>query len=222
MASPTNAVMRGEAQLLVQDTSTTSAGLTSAQWTTLLNISLRWFYDNTEKRVKTQQTFVTVASGDTETASTATFPEILQVYRDAGGAGATNNILDRMSWSEIRYRQFVDSTSGIPQNVACVKQAGSGVNTWKVALFPIPNAAFVLVADVRDYPTALSGDSDVVELGDHEARIVVILAAILAAPLLGRPDLADSLAKQLPQMLQDKLVSFVTHDEIKTTERGAA
>ena len=219
MASPTNAVMRGEAQLLVQDTSSTSAGLTSAQWTTLLNIALRWFYDNTEKRIKSvtlvTSATVTPMAGVSSFAVDTAWPEILQ-------ASMSGTVMDRMSWSEIMYRQKVDTAQAAAGTHWAAVRKGGASSTWILAVYPLLSGDANITGLVRDYPTALSGDSDVVELGDHEARIVVIIAAILACPLLGRQDLADGLTAMLPQMLRDKMSSFVTHDEIKTTERGAA
>lgn len=219
MASPIVSTMRTEAKLLVQDSSSTNAGLSDANWLVLFNIALRWFYDNTEKRVKAV-TLVTGASV-TPMAGVSSFnvntgwPEILEASK--GGT-----VLDRMGWSEIMYRQKVDSAvASTPTHWAAVRKGGASA-TWLLALYPLPDADMDIAGLVRDYPTALTADGDTIELGDHEARIVIILASILACQLLSRPDLSEKLVSLLPQMMQDKMASFVTHDELKTMERAAA
>jgi hypothetical protein len=221
VASPSLATMRGECQLLVQDTSTVGAGLSNANWTTLINLALRWFYDNTEKRVKSATIVTSYAAGVTSqsTDAGAIYPEIVgPITAVVHGQSSPVIVLDPMTWGEVAHRQSHDTTLAAPVTVARVKKSGAATNTWLIALYPMPDQTYDVSALVRDYPTALSGDSDVVELGDHEARIVVVIASIIAAPLLGRPDLVQTLNGMLPKMLQDKMQSFVTHDEIKTLE----
>lgn len=211
--------MQANVRLWIQDTNTTTApAFTAPQITTFINTALLWWYENNEKRVK----YVTLvadwdaAIADKDGDATCLYPEIMGVYLSTSGIDIP---LDPISWGEMRFRQ-IDTTPGTPTHYAKLKYGSAAVsaaaqNKWKFALFPIPDTANnVLKGTVRDYPVQLSADADIVDLGDMEAKCVEIIAAIFAAPRMGRQDLAQDLMGLLPQMIQDKLATHETHAEV--------
>ncbi len=216
----TRATMVSNVRLFIQDTDiTVSTAFTDAQLTTFINLALRWLYENVEKRIK----YVTlVADWDTgvyakDGDATAVYPEILEVSLVV----SSNDFpLVPMEWSEIRHRQQIDSTTGTPSHYGKLKYGGAAVgsglqNLWKFALHPVPSTDNnVLKGVVRDYPVALSADADIVDLGDFEAQLAEILAAIFAAPRMGRPELAQDLMGLLPKFVQDKLETHMKRDEV--------
>lgn len=224
MAAPALSTMRGNVQLLIQDTNTSVApALTTAQYTTFINLALRWWYENTEKRIKavTAIATVTVSSYEQDGDATFLYPEILGAYLDLAGA-ATDVVspMRRCEWNAIKDRQKIDGTPGTPRFYAAQKYGAAGVgasaqNKWRFAFWQVPDDAdvYTLKATVRDYPTALSADADIVDLGDFEANCVEIIAAIFAAPRIGRPELAEDLMGLLPKMIQDKLDTHRSKDE---------
>jgi hypothetical protein len=219
MAAPTLLAMRNNVRLLIQDTNTTtSPAFTDAQLTTFVNYGLMWWYENNEKRIKYATLVAVFTIGATEKDGDATciYPEILEV--SLVDVNSIDSPLEEMSWGEMRFRQASDTVKGIPTHYAKLKYGGSGVgaaaqNLWKFALYPAPAAAPVIKGVVRDYPVALSADADIVDLGDFEAKCVEIIAAILAAPRMGRPELAQDLMGLLSKTVQDKLQTR-SHDEM--------
>jgi hypothetical protein len=214
MAAPTRATMVANVRLFIEDkNSTTTPSLTDAEVTTFINTGLLWWYVNNEKRVKTA-TLVTTWGNDTqEMAGDADclYPEILQCYY-AGNARA----LIRMDWTELLGRGLASDT---PSHIAMLKMGGGAVsaaaqNLWRFAIFPQPSAGAAVTGIVRPHPVQLSADADIVDLGDYEARCVEIIAAILGAPRIGRPDLAQDLAAMLPKLIQDKLATHRMRDEV--------
>lgn len=217
----TRATMVSNVRLFVQDTDTTvSTAWTDAQITTFINLAVRWLYENYEKRVK----YVTlIADWDTgvyqkDGDAATVYPEILEVSLVA--TGSADLPLIPLEWSELRYRQQIDNATGTPSHYAKLKYGGAAVgsglqNLWKFALHPIPSADNnVLKGVVRDYPVALSADADIVDLGDFEAQLAEIIAAIFAAPRMGRPELAEDLMGLLPKLIQDKLDTHRSRDEV--------
>ena len=219
MAAPTLSTMRSNFRLLIQDTSTTSPGFTDAQTTTWINLALMWWYENNEKRIKTATAIASISAGTYEQDGGATFlyPEILGAHLDGSGVDGVQP-LKRVGWNDIKTHQHLDAVTSSPVCYAALKYGAAGVgaaaqNLWKFAFWRVPVAGLSLECIVRDYPTALSADADIVDLGDFEAKCVEIIAAIFAAPRVGRPELAEDLLGLLPKMIQDKLDTHRTRDE---------
>jgi hypothetical protein len=219
MAAPIRSAMVTNVRLYIQDTNTTTApAFTDAQITTWINTALLWWYENYEKRIK-YVTLVTayalnlfVKDGD----ASCIYPEILEVGTKVGTSDE-DEPLDRMGWTELRARQT--TSTGTPTHFAALKYGGAGIgvaaqNLWKFALLPRPAGEVVLRGVVRDYPVQLSADADIVDLGDYEGKCVEIIAAILAAPRSGRPELAQDLMGLLPRLVQDKLEAHTKRDEV--------
>lgn len=215
----TRATMVSNVRLFIKDTSSVGQSFTDAQLTTFINLALRWLYENYEKRIKYAtivadwDASVSTQNGD----ATCIYPEIIEVFHvESTGLDLT---LKELPWGELRYRQNLEA-EGSPVYYAKLKYGGAAVgsglqNLWKFALLPIPSTAnHVLKALVRDYPVALSADADIVDLGDFEAQLAEIIASIFAAPRMGRPDLAADLMGLLPKMLQDKLDTHRSREEV--------
>jgi hypothetical protein len=214
--------MVADVRLLIQDTNTTTAtAYTAAQITTFINTALLWWYENNERRIKyativaTWSIGVLIQDGD----ATCLYPEILSVNYE--GNAATKDVpLEELPWAELRDRQQYALATGTQTHYAKLKYGGAAVsasaqNKWKFALYPVPDAGVILKAVVRDYPVQLSADADIVDLGDFEGQCVSIIAAILAAPRAGRPELAQDLTAMLPQIIRDKLETHATRLEVK-------
>lgn len=205
----------------IQDTSSTAQAFTDAQLTKWINTGLLWMYEGSEKRIK----YVTlVADWDTDTDvkdgdASCLYPEILGAYIvDANGLDVP---LEYLPWGDIRARQAGNPTlEDPPTHYSKLKYGGAAVsaaaqNLWKFALYPIPLANNnVIKGVVRDYPVLLSADADLIDLGEWEAECVEVIAAIIAAPRMGRPDLAQDLMGLLPKWIQDKLQTHATRDEV--------
>lgn len=212
--------MTTNVRAFIQDSSTTAQAFTDAQLWKWINTGLLWMYEGSEKRVKTATLVADWDLGVYEKAGDATciYPEILELSL-SGGAGAGEIPLRRMDWSELRYRQQLEST-GTPTHWSALKKGGGGVgaaaqNLWLFALLPVPSANNnVINGVVRDYPTLLTAGADLIDLGDYEIECVEIIAAIIAAPRKNRPDLASDLMGLLPKMIQDKLQTHATRDEV--------
>ena len=221
MAAPTLTTMMANVRLYIQDLDTTvSSSFTDAQLTTFINSALMWWYENNEKRVKS----VVAIAALTETYeqdgdATFLYPEILGMGLDySGNPGLTP--LVRIGWNEMRMRQNRYNTTGGPTHYAALKYGAAAVsaaaqNKWKFAFGPsIPTTAtYSATAIVRDYPVALSAGADICDVGDFEGKCIEIIAAILAAPRMGRPELAEDLMGLLPKLIQDKLQTHRVHDE---------
>lgn len=215
MASPTLTTMLVQSRLWGVDTSTSAPAATDAQWTIWINVALRWYWENTEKRTKEVLMLGSLSGGEGDIEADAGFiyPEIISVWLTISGLSSIGQPLDRMEWSELRLRQASTAPSAAPTHWAAIKEAGAG-GKWRVGLLPTTNAADTVTALVRVYPVALASGSDVIDLGDAEADQVCIIAAIFAAPRIGRPELATDLMQLLPKMLQDKMTSHAVHDEV--------
>ena len=204
----------------INDSSTTSQTFSDATLTKWLNTGLYWMYESAEKRVKDATLVATWTSGTAELAgdSTTLYPEILSVSIPDSGTG-TETILEELPWAELRQRQVNDGTTATPTHYAKLKLGAAGVgaaaqNKWRFALYPIPNAAIALTGFVRDYPTALSADADIVDLGQWECECIEVIAAVIAAGRMGRPELGQDLMGLLPKWIQDKLQTHAVQDEM--------
>lgn len=221
MAAPTLTTMMSNVRLFIQDTDTTvSPAFTDAQLTTFINAALMWWYENNEKRIKAVTALASVTAGAFEQDGDATFlyPEIFGLHLDASGIPGVFP-LDRIGWNEIKLRQTRNETTSEPRFYAALKYGGAAVsaaaqNKWKFAFYPIPGSGFSATAIVRDYPVALSAGADICDVGDFEGKCIEIIAAIFAAPRMGRPELAQDLMGLLPKMIQDKLETHAKHDEV--------
>jgi len=86
-----------------------------------------------------------------------------------------------------------------------------------MALYPIPDTSNNVIGGlVRDYPVQLSSGTDAVDLGDFEARLCVVVAAVILNTLNGRTDLNESIVTLLPQFLRDKLATHEVRAEINS------
>lgn len=216
--------MQDELRFFLQDTDTSvGTDFTDAQLRILLNHALLWMYENMEKRVK----YATLISSWSANAyfqdgdSGTIYPEIMQVFlqrTDLAAGNTEDKPLIPMPWSELVNRQAEVSATSSPTHYAAVKYGAAGVasgaqNKWKFALFPPPSSTAVLRGLVRDNPVQLSANGDFVDLDDFGARIAVLIAAVLGAPLKGAPELGENAMKILPKEIQDKLASRPVHDE---------
>ena len=216
--SRTRATMVTNVRAFINDSSTTSQTFSDATLTKWLNTGLYWMYESAEKRVKHISLVASWTAGlEIKEGDAATlYPEILEVAMiDASGYDLP---LDELSWGELRYRQSTDPTTGTPTHYAKIKLGAAGVgaslqNKWKFALYPIPTNLQQLVGLVREYPTALSANADIVDLGQWECECIEVIAAVIAAGRMGRPELAQDLMGLLPKWIQDKLQTHAVHDE---------
>jgi hypothetical protein len=216
MAAPTLATMIGNVRALIYDTRVANdKGLLDSQIAMFINTGLLWWYENNEKRVKRATLVTTWTAGVREFDGDATclYPEILMFFVAVGG---DDRQLIPMKWGENFGRDVLTDT---PSHISSLKLGGAGVgaaaqNKWRFATYPTPAAQSTITGIVRDYPVQLSADADIVDLGDYEARCVEIIAAILAAPRIGRPDLAQDLTAMLPKLIQDKLATHRMRDEV--------
>lgn len=220
--------MVSDFRLFVQDSDTTvSKDFEDSQCRTFLNYALLWMYENYEKRVKkiSSPNVVDVSSETTEYAAATTFlyPEIIALYYDATGL-VSEVPIPRLPWSEIKMRQNRgDGISGTPDFYAAIRMGAGAVsagaqNLWRFAFYPSPSSGtYTIIALVRDYPVQLTADADIVDLGDFEARLCVLIAVVLAANLKGAPELAANAMQLLPKMIQDKLATHQVPDEAIAT-----
>lgn len=220
MAARTLTTMTTNVRTFIQDTSSTAQAFTDAQLMKWINTGLLWMYEGSEKRVKTATLVASWGANTFEVTGDATclYPEILEASLNAG-AGAGQLPLRRMGWSELRYRQQVVTAAATPTHWAGLKKGGAALsasaqNKWLFALLPVPTGTVVLEGIVRDYPTLLTTGADLIDLGEYEAECAEIIAAIIAAPRMGRPDLAADLMGLLPKLIQDKLTTHATRDEV--------
>lgn len=220
MAARTLTTMTTNVRTFIQDTSTTAPALTDAQLMKWINTGLLWMYEGSEKRTKTATLIASLTANTLEVNGDATclYPEILQVAINPGG-GVPITPLYRMGWTELRNRQYLAQTPATPTHWAGLKKGGAGLgaaaqNKWLFSFFPIPSATFVIDGVVRDYPTLLTTGADLIDLGEWEAECVEVISAIIAAPRMGRPDLAADLMGLLPKWIQDKLQTHATRDEV--------
>lgn len=215
---------RGVMRLLLGHDATNSIAtdFSNADLLVHLNAAYRWWFDNMEKRVTSVTLKATLAANTfiTSLDNAAVYPEILEVSLEGAGGATDAIVLAPLPWSEIRSRQNSDPTAAQPTHVAVKKvsalvPASTAQNRWAMATYPVPDATYVVNGIVRDYPTALSGDSDVLYVGDFEGRACIpILASILAAEGAARPDLAEDLVRLLPRMVQDRLAAHASHEEM--------
>ena len=216
--STTATTMQSEFRLLVQDTDTTvSSDFSDADVRVFLNYGLLWLYENHEKRVKSVTIDAATLAGDFEDAGDATFiyPEILGMFVLAASASTP---LTKLDWNEIKMRQARETDAGTPQCYAAIKIGGGSVaannqNLWLYSLWPTPSAGLTITAIVRDYPVLLTAGADLVDLGDFEARLCVLIAVVIAGQLKGDPAIAENAMRLLPQWMQAKLETHRVHDE---------
>ncbi|HTF39005.1 MAG TPA: hypothetical protein VK754_00235 [Propionibacteriaceae bacterium] len=219
MAAPTLTTMMNNVRLYIQDTDTTvSSAFTDAQLTTFINAALMWWYENNEKRVKSVTAIATLSANSFEADGDATFlyPEILGAYGVISGSNVYP--LRRLGWNDVKARQNNDTIVGQPVYYAAVKYGAGAVsassqNKWRFAFWRIPSGSWTITSIVRDYPVALSTGADICDVGDFEGKCIEIIAAILAAPRMNRPELAEDLMGLLPKLIQDKLEAHRSHDE---------
>lgn len=220
MATRSRSTMVTNVRTFIADTSTTAQAFTDAQLTKWINTGLLWMYESVEKRVKS---VTLIADWDANNYTkngdpTCLYPEILEASISID-AGVTSTPLFRMGWSELRRRQYTGSV-GTPTHFAALKMGAAAVsadaqNKWLFALYPVPDAANnIITGIVRDYPVLLSVDADLIDLGEYEAECAEIIAAIIAAPRMGRSDLAADLMGLLPKLMQDKLRTHSVRDEV--------
>ena len=210
--------VRGVVRLLLGtlDDATATLDFSNADLLIHINAAYRWWFDNSEKRVKAVTLVATAAQGIYVQAmdAAAVYPEILEVTLDS------TYPLEPMAWSELRNRQQADGTEARPTHYAIRKLSGAAPtgtaqNKWDIALFPIADASYSVEGLVRDYPTALSADGDVLYVGDFEGRVLIpCYATILAAEGAGRPDLAEDLIGLFPEMVRDRLVAHSSREEV--------
>lgn len=187
-----------------------------------INNAQRWWFDNTEKRVKAVTLKASFTSGTfiTTLDNSAVYPEILEVSLQGAGGANDAIVLAPLPWSEIRSRQNSDPTTGQPTHYAVKKAsalnpAAATQNRWSMVTYPVPDTTYVVNGIVRDYPTALTTGTDTLYVGDFEGRVCIpVLSAIYAAEGAARPDLAEDLAKLLPRMIQDRLAAHSSHEEM--------
>lgn len=217
--------MQDELRFFLQDTDTSvGTDFSEAQLRILLNHALLWQYENTEKRVK-YVTLIAALADNTyfvDGDSTVLYPEILQVFlarTDLAAGTVEDKPLFPLPWSEIANRQADIAAAGTPTHCAYLKYGAAGVasgaqNKWKFAFYPPTSGGpYIIRGLVRDNPVQLSANGDFVDLDDFGARIAVLIAAVLGAPLKGAPELADNAMKFLPKEIQDKIASRPLHDE---------
>jgi len=234
MATTTRANMVSNVQLYIMDVSSTAATFTSTQLTTFINMALLWWYENYEKRIK-YATLIAAwpdtlgAAYESDGDTSCLYPEILEIYRrttslnaEASGSEAEDTPLIKMDWNELRARQASLTAVAAATHYAILKYGAAAVsasaqNKWKFALYPVPaqGSAYKITGLVRDYPVQLSADADIVDLGEYEARCVEIIAAILASRRKGKPELGEDLMQLLPKLIQDKLATHQSRDEVK-------
>ena len=194
-----------------QANETTAVYPTNADLLIHINAAYRWWFTNMEKRVKDVQLKATMAQGAwvVTPETSVVYPEVVEAYL-VGALGDDEIPLQVRPWSEVRLRQKNVTTQGTPaliglRRVGGASPTGGNQNLWEFCVFPLPDQTYQVRALVRDYPTALSADSDVLYLGDYECRCVAMLAAIFAAPGAARQDLAERLMWFFPQAVRDKL-----------------
>lgn len=223
-----------ELRALLRDTNSAAPAFTDAQGIIMLNLGLMWWGENMERRTKryTRAAPFTFTGATTEWTAGAAYldtdwtsdvAEVLEVGLDGLVAlGAANSVipLERMGWAELRKRQFDTAlVSGQPTHWAAFKHNGS--HFWRFALLPIANnestgpaVGWKLVGLVRVHPTPLVNTTDNIDLGASETRSIILLAAILFAPLVDRTELADVFKQMLPERVREKMESTRTHDEV--------
>lgn len=182
-------------RLWTQDTSTTLPGLSDAQYTLLINERYMTYTRLVENRVVRIASFQTLANGTLEAVSTDTSPEILSLEINL-------TPLERMEYEELRAKRASDSTTGTPTAYAMLKDTAT--EKWLTSYWRIPNGAFTVTALARAYPAALSGTA-VPVLGDADGYWVYRLAAADACPLLGRPELVESILAPIPDNIRGKM-----------------
>lgn len=220
-----------EMRAILRDSST-AAAFTDAQGMHFLNLAHLWWHENMERRSNTytSSNFPFVTGGTTWEAGTyhddieftTDVAEMLEVGLDAetsGGSAEQLVVLERLPWSELRFRQNSDSAQAQPTHWAAVKLNGS--YRWRLALYPLANYAITLgsvewgvAGTVRIQPAALTATSNNIDLGDSETGAMITIAAALLAPRMNRKALGDHLWTVLPKVVQDKMATTQVHDEV--------
>ncbi len=183
-------------------TNTSFPGAIDAEILDLINFWYMWWYKIIENR-RQLVTMVTATVSGTRTYSTDAgfvYPEILSVLRQVGGVPTIG--LEKADWNELLELQNRNSTTGAPLRYAAAKLHGSS-EKWTVALHPIPDAVYVISANVRVYPTALTAGATP-ELGEAEAYWMYRLAASDVAFVAGRDDRCARIEKPIPASIMKK------------------
>ena len=214
MAVPALSTMQTDVRLLIQDTSTTSPGLSDANITNLINRAYYWWYENMQKRTQVKDV-VTTAVGSITYTSALTDPEFYGVFVWSGSEFVRD--LERMEWNQLLWCVNKLDYSGVDiTHYACRKLTGGAAaaeNRWEFAFFPIPTSVSAIRAYARIYPGALSGATDTPAVGDFEAVCIEHIAAYWGGMLIDRADLSQAAIAFLPQMVQDKLTAERKRDD---------
>lgn len=203
---------------LLQDQNANFYAATDTEYTRLVNDKYMTWYKNIERRTQRVTAVTTVSTATHLNTSDAGFiyPEIEQALLDyqVGPDSALERVKWNDLWSAIELGvQLGTTTQGTPTRYAAHKLHGSS-EKWEFLLYPLCNVAATLKAEVRVYPTALSG-ANVPELGDAEGYWLYRLAAADLAPIIGRPEMVAEILRPIPESVQGKMVVERKRDDPK-------
>lgn len=194
-------------QLLVQDTDTTDPGLSTTQWSELLNGAMDLYYSLYPEKLQTGSGFGTLYSFSAgeifdSVALTDRVRDIVRVETNSiDGAGVVRT-LNRVDLPTMRYLQTIKAETGPPRYWAAQSPSGS---TWDVYLYPIPAATTVVSVVVSILPT----EGSFTGVKDGDDRCISDMAAIDGAMLLRRP----------MEMIQNLVTRLAAHERVSELYR---
>lgn len=198
MASMTNAEMRALGQLNVRNTSTTAPGLTTAQWTMLLNEAMFEYAAIYPEECYTSENAATTLNSNSVSLTTSKLKTI-----DTGveaGFPPLFDPLEKVTIQEINKFLIDDSSARSPQKFAAWRNNDD--DTWSIRIWPKADGAYNIQWFGMREPTALSADADLTPFQESSCRAIVAMASVKAARLLGR---SDAYVQQLASLVPDKV-----------------
>ena len=208
----TNANMRSLVQKLVRDSSTTSPGLASADYTDLLNDAM-FAYVGLYPDDPGISGYIGSALASLGVAYTASITPFVATAVVRNVTAVTTSSLKPISLKpigDILRQQSADATTGVPTECAFFTNGApnpvvAGTSFDRVLfLWRIPSANDTLSVFGQVEPTPLSADGDYTPFGQAACREIARMAAIDAARMLGRPaEFVAALGQSLPDRLAE-------------------
>lgn len=194
-------------QVLAQDVDTVDPGLTTTQWSELLNGAMDLYYSLYPEKLQTGSGFGSLYSfsaGDVF-KSVVLDDKVRDIVRvetsTIGGVGVVRT-LNRVDLPTMRFLQTVKNESGAARYWAAQSPTGS---TWDVYLYPLPAATTVVSVVVSILPT----EGSFTGVKDGDDRCISDMAAVDGAIVLRRP----------PEMIRDLVGRLSTHEKVAALYR---
>ena len=207
------AIIRGDSRtlskLLAGDAATINPGLINTEYDLLYNEALLDWFVHFGERLKIVANFVTLAINAIRTVSVATPYEVVSLELSGPDAPGVASIpLERDGVASVRLDQDRLGGAGVPRRAAWIAEQDNSLK-YQVLTYPLPDAAYVIQAWVKNeftLPTADSGASGTPDLSLPDSYQIARLVAVRACPLLGNDaEYQASIAQDLPQKWRDRM-----------------